>query len=367
VAGTMRRLADAAAHRSLPVSIVAAGDGGAGVLALVPEWETELPGYESLQLRFPSPRDVLELVEREAPTLVHIATPGPVGACGLLAAKLLGLPVVGSWHTELGPYALHLTRDQLVADAFERYVEWFYRQCVLVLAPTNAVASTLVGKGFAADRLRVWGRGVDADLFTPLRRSTELRARLAPDGGPLLLYVGRVSREKRLEVLLEAFGRLAPGRPGLRLAIVGDGPAREQLEQTAPDGVTFLGELRGPELARVYASSDVFCFPSTTDTFGQVLLEAAGSGLPRVAAAAGGAPELVRHGETGLLVAPDNAPALAQGIDSPLCDPALGARLGASAREWALGWTWDRSYEQLLDAYRAAAGSVEAAPAPIAA
>jgi glycosyltransferase involved in cell wall biosynthesis/predicted metal-dependent phosphoesterase TrpH len=369
VAGTMRRLAGEAARLSMPLSVVAAGDdeSHSGVLTVEPEWQAEIPGYESLRLRFPSPRDILKLVEGEGPDLVHVATPGPVGACGLLAAKLLGLPVVGSWHTELGPYALHLTRDQLIADAFERYIEWFYRQCDILLAPTSAVAGALAGRGFAADRLRVWGRGVDSELFTPLRRSEGLRARLVPDGGPLLLYVGRISHEKRLQVLVEAFSLLAGDLPDLRLAIVGDGPAREQLEATAPDGVAFLGELRGRDLARVYATADVFCFPSTTDTFGQVLLEAAAAGLPSVAADAGGAPELVRPGETGLLVPPNDARALATALTELVRDPILRSRLGAAAREWALEWTWERSHAQLLDAYREAAGSVEALSAPVAA
>jgi glycosyltransferase involved in cell wall biosynthesis/predicted metal-dependent phosphoesterase TrpH len=367
VAGTMRQLAGASARLALPVSVVAAGESQPGVLAVEPEWEAEVPGYESLRLRFPSPRDVLELVEGEAPDVVHVATPGPVGACGLLAAKLLGVPVVGSWHTELGPYALHLTRDQLIADAFERYIEWFYRQCDIVLAPTTAVASGLARRGFAEDRLRVWGRGVDAELFTPLRRSEGLRARLVPDGAPLLLYVGRISDEKRLQVLLDAFGLLAGDLPDLRLAIVGDGPAREQLEATAPPGVAFLGELRGRELAQVYATADVFCFPSTTDTFGQVLLEAAAAGLPSVAADAGGAPELVRPGATGLLVPPNDARTFAKALDELVRDSTLRSRLGAAAREWALDWTWERSHAQLLDAYHEAAGPVEAASAPVAA
>jgi glycosyltransferase involved in cell wall biosynthesis/predicted metal-dependent phosphoesterase TrpH len=369
VAGTMRQLAGASARLSMPVSIVAAGTGEPqpGVLAVEAEWEAEIPGYESLRLRFPSPRDILELVEGEAPEVVHVATPGPVGACGLLAAKLLGLPIVGSWHTELGPYALHLTRDQLIADAFERYIEWFYRQCDIVLAPTTTVAHGLAARGFAEDRLRVWGRGVDAELFTPLRRSEGLRARLALDGAPLLLYVGRISDEKRLQVLIDAFSLLAGDLPDLRLVIVGDGPAREQLETAAPKGVAFLGELRGRELAQVYATADVFCFPSTTDTFGQVLLEAAAAGLPSVAADAGGAPELVRQGATGLLVPPNDPRAFARALDELVRDPSLRSRLGAAAREWALDWTWGRSHAQLLDAYREAAGAVEAASAPVAA
>ncbi len=300
VAGTMRRLAAAGGERVMNLSVVAACAATVdepGLLGVEPDWSVGLPGYESLELRFPSLTRVLALVEEEQPGLVHLATPGPVGLCGLVAARLLGLPVVGSYHTELGPYALQLTRDALVADAFGIYVDWFYRQCQLVLAPTSSVAAALEQRGH--QRVNVWGRGVDAELFKPDRRREHVRRRLLDGGDLLLLYVGRLSPEKRIHVLLEAFARLRGRLPGLRLAIAGDGPAREQLVAAAPAGVRFVGELRGLALAELYASADIFCFPSTTDTFGQVLLEAAASGLPAIAAEAGGAVELVRDGATG--------------------------------------------------------------------
>ena len=364
VAGTMRQLAEAGAGGRLAVAVVArsARSPHAGLRVLEADWTVPLPGYESIELCFPSPMAVLALVESEQPDVVHIATPGPIGACGLLAAKLLGIPVVGSWHTELAPYALHLTRDLLVSEALDRYVEWFYRACGLVLAPTRAVGRALEARGFA-DRVRLWGRGVDVDLFTPLRRRDDLRDELLEGGDLLLLSVGRVSHEKRLGVLLDAFGRLIAACPGARLAIAGDGPARERLEAEAPSGVRFLGELRGDELAAAYASADVFCFPSTTDTFGQVLLEAAASGLPTVAAAAGGAPELVRDRKTGLLVAPDDAEAFAAALVSLAASAELRRTLGAQARESALRWTWDRAFAQLAAAYRAAAAPEPAAVA----
>jgi glycosyltransferase involved in cell wall biosynthesis len=287
--------------------------------------------------------------------VIHVATPGPVGLCGLVAAKLLGIPLVGSYHTELGPYALHLTKDLLVAEATDAYVHWFYRQCSIVLAPTQAIANTLADRGFGRSVL-VWGRGVDTDLFTPSRRDEALRARLLDGGDTLLLSVGRVSEEKRIEVLLQAFDRLRGELNGVRLVVVGDGPARLRLEQGAPDGVTFLGELRGVELAAVFASADLFCFPSTTDTFGQVLLEAAASGLAVVAAAAGGAPELVRHGETGQLVPPDDPAALAIAVAELLAQPELRRRLGAAAAAAARKRTWNRSLAELRHAYAHAAG-----------
>lgn len=356
VAGTMRRLAAEGAAGTLAAKVVVSDiEGGRpGVVALEPEWSLPLPGYERIVLHFPSLSALLARVEEENPDVIHVATPGPVGLCGLAAAKLLGLPLVGSYHTELGAYALHLTRDQIVAEATELYVDWFYRQCKCVLAPTLAVGDSLAARGFG-DRLTVWGRGVDPDRFSPRFRSEQLRSSLLGEGDVLLLSVGRVSPEKRVDRLVAAFASLRQELPGLRLAIAGDGPARADLERTSPDGVEFLGEVTGQLLSELYASADVFCFPSTTDTFGQVLIEAGASGLPVVAAAAGGGAELVRHNENGLLVPPDDAIAFQAALRILATDDRLRARLGAGGRRAAVARSWPSSLAQLQAAYASVA------------
>lgn len=359
VAGTMRRLAAEAAAGHIAATIVTTrgeASRAPGLVSFAADWSIPLPTYEALELRSPSIRDVLAEVETAQPDVIHVTTPGPVGLSGLAAAKLLGIPLVGSYHTELGPYALHLTKDVVVADALDLYVLWFYRQCASVLAPTRGVAAALAERGFGA-RARVWGRGVDTAQFSPDHRSEELRGRLLGERGEvLLLSVGRLSEEKRIHVLLEAFARLRDELRGLRLAVVGDGPARDELERDAPGGVRFLGELRGDELAAVYASADVFCFPSTTDTFGQVLIEAGASGLPVVAAAAGGALDLVAHRETGLLGQPDDPNAFADALRELALDAELRLRLAGAGRAAALERTWARSIDELRAAYAAAAG-----------
>src|SRR5262249_41954763 len=195
VAGTMRRLAAAAAP---DITVVASGDPPGerpGLIALDAEWSLPLPTSEHLDLRFPSLLDVLRRVEATRPDVIQVATPGPVGACGLMVAKLLGIPVLGSYHTELGPYALHLTRDLLVAEAMSNYVDWFYGRCDAVLAPTSAVADELARRG-VTERVRVWSRGVDTQLFTPARRDEALRARLGGGGPVLPPPVGRVLPQK---------------------------------------------------------------------------------------------------------------------------------------------------------------------------
>src|SRR5262249_44126099 len=311
------------------------------------------PAYETIELNVPSFTEVIAYVERQAPDVVHVATPGPVGLAGLAAAKALSIPVVGSYHTELGPQALRLTQGVLLGEALDGFVDWFYRQCGTVLGPTRAVAAALELKGLEG-RTAVWGRGVDGSIFSPARRDEQLRGELAGDAEVLVLYVGRVSSDKRVEVLLEAARLLEAA--SVRFVIAGDGPARERLESEAPPSVRFAGEVYGDELARLYASADVFCFPSTTDTFGQVILEAAASGLPVVAAAAGGALELVRHGETGLLVPPDDADALAAALESLADHPHRRAVLAAAARTSALEHTWERSWRELRAAYELALG-----------
>jgi glycosyltransferase involved in cell wall biosynthesis len=351
VAGTMRRLA--ALHDDAIGVVTSHPDPKTldGAVAFEPEWSFPLPTSEHIELRFPSVVDVLRCVESEAPDMIHLATPGPVGACGLAAATLLGIPLIGSYHTELGPYALQLTRDLVVAEAMSVYVDWFYRRCETVLAPTRLVADALVERGVTTQP-DVWSRGVDSELYRPGRRREDLRLELLDGGELLLLSVGRISPEKRLDLLLTAFARASAEEPGLRLVIAGDGPARAGLEASAPAGVVFVGELHGTALADLYASADVFCFPSTTDTFGQVLLEAGASGLPVVAAAAGGALELVRHGATGLLVAPDDSYAFALAVLDLAASASLRNRLGRTARSAALERTWDRSVAELRAAYR---------------
>src|SRR5262249_32294959 len=155
-----------------------------------------------IELRFPLLTDVLARVEADAPDVVHVATPGPIGVSGLVAAKLVGVPVVGSYHTELGPYALQLTRDPVIAALTGWHVEWVYRQCDLLLAPTVGGMSSLSARGLGKQIL-VWGRGVDANAFRPAFRNDALRAGLLDGGDLLLLSVGRVSEEKRLDVLLD--------------------------------------------------------------------------------------------------------------------------------------------------------------------
>ncbi|MGH0032944.1 MAG: glycosyltransferase [Myxococcota bacterium] len=260
------------------------------------------PPYPGLRISAPDPRILLELRSFE-PDVVHAVGPACLGVWGLLAARALGLPAVASYHTDLPRYLPAYGLDFL-EPAIWPLIRRVHGLAHVNLAPSRFTRNELYDQGI--EPVGLWRGGVDTERFHPEKRSLAMRARLAggvgdmggiPDG-PLLLYAGRLSPEKQLHT----FGPILEAFPAARLALVGDGPAREELERTLPaDRTTFTGFLRGDALAAAFASADVFVMPSTTETLGFVVLEAMASGVPVVAARAGGVPDLVTHGESGLL------------------------------------------------------------------
>ncbi len=364
VAGTMRRLAaHAGARPGCGVRVISCGAGVAptpGHLDLPPVADLPVPAYGDAgwRLGVPSVVSLLEAVEESGARVVHAATPGPMGICGLVVARTLGLPFVASYHTELARYVLDLTGDRLAAGVTDHAVRWFYGQAARVYVPTRATGEGLVRGGLDPARLAMFPRGTDIDAFSPARASRTMRRRMARGGDVVVLYAGRLSAEKGVLLLADAFRRAVRLRPGLRLAIAGDGPARATLARALGDApYRFLGVLEGDALAAAYASADVFCLPSATETFGQVVTEAAASGLPAVVLDRGGAAELVSHGESGLVVEADDPTALAAAFALLHDDPGLRARLGAGARRAAaLRPTWDEVFRDLRDGYRSVVG-----------
>ncbi len=308
-----------------------------------PIWETPVPRYEELTLRVPPAIELIEHCERENYGKILISTPGPVGLAALAAAKLLGVPTAGIYHTDFPRYVAALGGDARIEDLSRSYVRWFYRQMDEVLVSSAAYADELVRMGIERDRLRDLPRGVDLELFSPDRRQADHFARWGLPPGPVLLYAGRLSREKNLGVLLQAFRHLRERGVQAGLAIVGDGPERRALEMrwNAPD-VAFTGYLAGAELSAAYASADLFVFPSRTDTFGNVVLEAMASGLPPIVAREGGPAEQVRHGETGLVVDLDRPEALGDAMAALIAHSGLRHRLAAAARGHATTCSWTR-------------------------
>jgi phosphatidylinositol alpha 1,6-mannosyltransferase len=309
--------------------------------------------YPDVQWAFPRLRDVVEDLARFRPDVVHVATEFSLGIAGLKAARQLGLPVVASAHTDYDQYAARYGVTWALRAGWH-YLRWFYGQSHRVLCPSRIYEEHLHSHGVT--HTGVWSRGVDPSEFHPRFRSNAYRAKIGVGVGDLLVtYIGRLAREKNLTLLLDAWELLAPDRGSAQLALVGRGPLEEEIRRREIPGVHVPGLLLGRELASAYASADIFTFPSTTETFGNSLLEAMGSGLPSLVAAGGGVLEFARHGGNAWLVAPDSATAIADGLGRLLVDPGLRRCLAQGGLRTARERAWDAVYDQLIEDYQAAA------------
>lgn len=307
------------------------------------------PPYPGLRISLPDPRIAWEL-RRFAPQVVHAVGPVCLGAWGIVAARSLGLPVVASYHTDLPGYAprygLGWARPALWPG-----LRRIHNAAHVNLCPSRHTRAELLAHGI--ENVGIWRGGVDTVRFDPRRRCPEMRELLtdgAPDE-PVVLYAGRLSPEKNLE-LFEAVLDAVPEAHG---ALVGDGPARADLERRLRGRrVAFPGFLRGEALAAAFASADVFLMPSTTETLGFVVLEAMSSGLPVVAAEAGGIPDLVNHGEDGFLFDPARPEQAIEQVRALVESRAMRRFYGQQARKAAEACGWQQETEKLIDDYRRA-------------
>ena len=309
--------------------------------------EIDVPFYPGLRIGVPGLPAVVETLAEGAFDAIHVCSPGPVGVAGALVARAQGVPLIGSYHTELTAYTGLRSGEVRLADAMAMAVRAFYGACEVVLSPSPASDEALREIGIGPERVARWDRGVDTARFDPaLRGQLELRGELN------VLYAGRITHEKGAELLAEAFLDAHNRDPRLHLVLAGGGPEQEYLrERVGERHATFLGWLQGVELARAYASADIFLFPSATDTFGQVILEAQASGLPVVAIAAGGPLSLVEHRVSGLLCEP-RADALAERLLELAGSPLLRRRLAAVALSSVRARTWEAAMERLAEGYR---------------
>jgi glycosyltransferase involved in cell wall biosynthesis len=312
----------------------------------------ELPFYREVMACRPYlGREESRTLSAFAPDLVHLATEGLVGVAGRSWARGAGVPTVTSYCTNFPEYLAGYNLGFLENPVWN-HLRRFHDEAVISFCPSEATRRELEERGFHR-RFRIWGRGVDSDLFHPDRRSEELRRSLAPDADLVLVYVGRIAPEKRLDLLMDAFPRLqARSEARLALLLVGGGPALPELRARAPDGVVFAGYKSGDELAAHYASGDVFLFPSDTETFGQVVTEAMASGLPVVAPARGGVTDTVRHGGTGVLFAPGEVDDLVSATLPLLESSELRRDLGRRARLSVEARSWARVFDRLFGDYR---------------
>ena len=309
-----------------------------------PIGEFELPEYELQKLSFPPILQMLDYVQRERFTEIIISTPGPVGLTALLAAKMLNLQTSGIYHTDFPQYIRILTEDSFLESVAWGYMHWFYGQLDTVFVNSEEYKQSWIKRGFDPSKLKILPRGLDTELFHPGRRDSAFFEKFGASNGELrLLYVGRISREKDLDLLADAYRRLRKEGLPVRLFVVGHGPYSEALAKSLPDAF-FTGYLRGTELATAYASADIFVFPSTTDTFGNVILEAQASGLPVVVSDSGGPKELVAHKANGLITRSHNVEDFTDAIRALVTDQTLRERMANSARDSVTDRSWPRAF-----------------------
>jgi len=312
-----------------------------------------IPRYPGLRMGLPAMHSLVRLWRSNRPDVVHVLTEGPLGWSAVSAARKLGLPVISDFRTNFHSYSRHYGAGWL-GKPILAYLRKFHNRTLCTLVPTEAMRAELAALGF--HDLRVVGRGVDTTLFDPARRSDALRAQWgAGASDPVMLHVGRIAAEKNLAALIAASAAVRAQAPNARLVLVGDGPARAELQARCPDAV-FAGMRHGEDLATHYASADVFLFPSLTETYGNVTIEALASGLAVVAFDYAAAAQTIRHGDNGLLTPMEDTRVFAALAALAVSDFARARAMGSRARASILELSWDLVVRQLETLLEVAAG-----------
>lgn len=350
VALTVRTLAGGLAARGFEVEVVRPGaDGRDGKVGLASARGVAIPRYPGMQFGLPAGNTLRRRWSAKRPHAVYIATEGPLGASAMRTANALDIPVASGFHTRFHDYAAHYGVG-LLAPLVRAHLLGFHRRAQMTLVPTRALHAELTDAGI--DHVHKLRRGVDARLFTPERRDPALRKSWGVhDDAPVLLCVGRIAAEKNLGLAVQAFRALQSRLPGARIVLVGDGPQREALAAAYPDAL-FVGTKRDTELAAHYASADLFVFPSLSETFGNVVLEAMASGLAVVAFDHAAAQEHVANGISGVVVPATDTRGFITTIYQLGMDLETRQLLGTNARRAAQRCPPDaviREFENLLD------------------
>ncbi|MGS2744851.1 glycosyltransferase family 4 protein [Halomonas sp. LS-001] len=305
-----------------------------------------LPGYRDVQIGLATPRRLRRFMQRHRPDVIYLATQGPLGWAARQAARQLNIPLIAGWHTNFDHYCQDYGL-RLLTRITRRYLRYFHNACALTLVPTEMQASALRKSGIR--RVEVLSRGIDSQQFSPDQRDPALRQQWGVnDHQPVALYVGRLAAEKNLTLLQEAYQAMHNVRPDMAFVVVGDGPARQSLEQALPEA-HFTGFIAQETLARYYASADIFVFPSLSETWGNVVTEAMASGLAVVAYQQAASAILINHQINGLCVPAHDADGFCQAAVSLCQHPADYARYGRLARCRALKQSWPDIARQLVN------------------
>jgi glycosyltransferase involved in cell wall biosynthesis len=327
--------------------------GQEGVKTFRPIGVYDMPAYTAQKLYYPPLLEMLRYCYEQNFTRIHSATPGPIGLAALAIAKILKLPFCGAYHTQLPQYAQFLTGDAAMEELTWKYVIWYYDQMDAIYAPSESTRRELIDHGIKPEKVLCYPRGIDVQRFTPEKRNGFLARRYGVKDTCALLYVGRVSREKNLDLLVEAYGNLQTLVDQVHLVVVGDGPYLAAMQQAlARRPCTFTGVLTGDDLVAAYASADVFVFPSATDTFGNVVLEAQACGLPVIVSDQGGPRENMLPGQTGLMVTANDKEELTTAMQSFVVDAKRRRAMGAAARQYMEERSFDAAFLKMWDLYR---------------
>ena len=308
--------------------------------------------YPECRMALPNPIQLNKLLERFQPTLIHTATPFNMGLVGKRYANKHNIPLIASYHTHFDQY-LSCYKLEWMAPLLWRYMKWFHQDCSKILVPSISTKSHLEEKGFS--NLEIWPRGVDTNMFYPRdSRENILHSLGAHPDKFTLLYVGRLAPEKSISVLLQAFEQLQPSlKQHMQLLIAGGGPLfKELVEHNTDYTIHYLNFIEGDALASLYAAADVFVFPSATETFGNVVLEAMSSGTAVIGAASGGVKDIIVHQRTGWLCSEGDVSSFANAMKCLYNDDALRYRLSLAGLQYAQKQSWDSIFSSLLMQYR---------------
>lgn len=318
----------------------------------IPVPSVPVPGRPEYRITVGFPEKAQNRLREFNPTLLHLATPDVLGFRAMRWGQANDIQIVASYHTHFTSYLKYYNLEMLEMLGW-KYLNWFYSQCKHIYVPSPSMADELNEEGID-EGIRIWARGVNTDEFNPEFRDMEWRRSIGfSDDEKVVTFVSRLVWEKNLQTFVDTVKRLQRDDENIRAMIVGDGPAKKELEHMIPEA-HFTGFITGDDLSRAYASSDVFLFPSETETFGNVTLEAMSSGLPCVVADATGSRSLVEPGVNGYIAPPRDTAAFADYVSDIVNDEQLKEKMGEAARQKALAYSWENVNSKLLENYREA-------------
>lgn len=305
--------------------------------------------YPECRLALPNFIHINKELEKFQPDIIHIATPFNMGLTGLAYGNKLNIPIVGSYHTHFDRY-LEYYNLQFLSKFIWKYMNWFHKSFQKTFVPSNETKKEVESKGFS--NVHIWSRGVDCQKFHPNFSSDKIRDKYEIKEPFILSYVGRLAPEKDLDIFMQVAHELPEEIKGkVHWLVAGEGPLYKALQKEKPPNMTFTGYLKGESLAELYASSDLFIFPSTTETFGNVVLEANACGTPVIGAKAGGVQEIIKHEQTGILCEPKNVTHFVKSISNLIHHPYLIEEMGKEARQYALTQSWNAIFDDLMYQY----------------